>query len=132
MKSPITYKGYNDKNECIATNTGIDANEYINPADVKKAIDNVKTVMTEQLGTISDALRNEVDDAKHALIVQGTHMGDPIEDTAKTIDKVPEAVYTSLLEIYKQAEIAHDKIQDVANDDARDKTRNTTGVTRVA
>lgn len=132
MKSPKTYRGYNDKNECIAEFTGADANEYINPAEVKAAIDNIKTVMEEQLGTISGALRDEVDDAEHALIVQGTHMGDPINDTAKTIDKIPDAVYSSLQEVYKQAEISHDKIQDAANDDARDQAKNTAGVVRVA
>ena len=88
--------------------------------------------MEEQLGTISGALRGEVDDAEHALIVQGTHMGDPINDTAKTIDKIPDAVYSSLQEVYKQAEISHDKIQDAANDDARDQAKNTAGVVRVA
>ena len=60
MKAPITYTGYNDKNECIATITGQDANNFLNPAEVKAAIDNVKTVMEEQLGNITKALREEV------------------------------------------------------------------------
>lgn len=127
MKAPITYTGYNDKNECIATITGQDANNFINPAEVKSAIENVKDVMEEQLGNVSKALRAEVSAAETAIIVKGTHMGDPIEDTASSIDKLPNAVYNSLEGIYEQAETAHDKIQDAANDEAKSQVQATAG-----
>lgn len=127
MKPPITYNGYNDKNECIATIAGQDANNFINPAEIKAAIDNIRTVMEEQLGNISKALREEVSAAETAIIVKGTHMGDPIEDTASTIDKLPNAIYNSLEEIYERAEVAHDTLQDAANDDAKAKVQATPG-----
>ena len=127
MSAPITYTGYNDKNECIATITGQDANIFINPAEVKSAIENVKDVMDEQLGNVSAALRAEVSAAETAMIVKGTHMGDPIEETASTIDKLPIAVYNTLEEFYKEAETAHNKLQDAANDEAKAQVRATPG-----
>lgn len=127
MKTPITYTGYNDKNECIATVEAKDADDYLNPKEVQTAIENVKTVMEKELGKISKALREEVSSAETAIIVKGTHMGDPIEDTASSIDKLPNAVYNSLEGLYEKAENAHDKLQDAANDDAKAQVKATAG-----
>lgn len=127
MKSPQTYKGYNAKNECIATYTGQDAKNFINPDEVKTAIEKIKDVMEDQLAKITKELREEASNAETALVVKGTHMGDPINDTADTIDQLPDALYKSLQDVYVQAETAHDKIQDAANDDAKDKVQKTEG-----
>ena len=128
MKSPETYRGFNDKNECIITREAVNVSEtLIDPAEVQTAIENIKTTMETQLKIVSGKLRDEVSAAETALIVKGTHMGKPIEDTAAAIDKIPNALYENLSDVYSKAEEAHDKLQDLANDQARNEVTSAEG-----
>ena len=47
MESPKTYHGYDSDDNCITTVTADDATNYINPDEVKQAIDNLEAVLKE-------------------------------------------------------------------------------------
>ena len=49
MKGPETYTAYDKDGKVIGTYTAEDANNFINPAEVKAAIDNLKTVFQDQM-----------------------------------------------------------------------------------
>lgn len=132
MLTPKTYKGYDSDGKCVIEYTAVDANDYINPAEVQAGIDKVKAAFTEQMKEVGDKLRAITADASEAIIVQGTKMDEVIEDTADALDKVPAQIYDSISGLYTEAEAAHDKIQTAANEEARNAAASYTGVVRVS
>jgi len=132
MLTPKTYRGYDSDGKCVIEYTAVDANDYINPAEVQTAIDKVKTAFTEQMKDVGDKLRAITADASEAIIVQGTKMDEVIEDTADALDQVPGQIYDSISGLYAEAEAAHDKIQTAANEEARNAAASYSGVVRVA
>ncbi len=118
MVSPKTYRGYNSENKCISQCTAVDANTLINPAEVKKAIENVKTVFAEQMDNVAKALTNVTEDASEAVIVQGTDMTKTIEDTALVLKNLSTEVTSGIDTLYDYAVQAHDKLQESKNNEA--------------
>ena len=115
MVSPVTYRGYDQEGKCITQHTGVDANTQINPAEVKAAIENVKTVFAEQMEAIAQSLTNISEDAEEAVIVQGTNMGQTIEDTAMVLKELPNQIIQGIDVLYDYAVQAHDQLQDTNN-----------------
>ena len=119
MESPKTYHGYDKDGKCITTSPAEDANNYLNPEEVKQAITNLENVLKEQFKGITDALRGIEQDANEAVIVQGTKMSGTIEETCTAIDGIPEQIMSGISELYDASVSAHDEIQRTLNDTAK-------------
>lgn len=132
MESPKTYKGYDKEGKCITTKTAVDATTMLDPAEVKSAIENIKSVMTEQMGKISSALTSLSSDANEAVIVQGTSMSGAIEDTANVLGQIPGTVMGEIEPLYDLAVTTHDKLQREENEKAESAVRSTSGVVSVS
>lgn len=118
MVSPKTYRGYDKDGNVLCTVTAVDANEYINPAEVRSALDKVKTVAEEGMENIVKALNNVEPDASEAVIVQGTKMTETINEVCTAIKDIPENMASSIEEAYPRAVSEHDRLQNEANDTA--------------
>ena len=132
METPRTYRGYNSDGKCVAKTTAQDANKWINPAEVKKAIEKVESVFTEQMNGVGNSLQNIVDDAEEAVIVQGTDMGKTIEETAKAIKALPKQAMEGIKTLYEYSIQAHDNLQKQANNYAYNQVAGTSGVVRIS
>ena len=131
MIAPKTYVGYDNEGNRIASCTAQNANEHLNPADVQAAIDNIKSVLDEQMRIISTALNNIAPEAGAALIVQGTKMEAPIQEMSNELGKVADSVVDSISSVYTEAVSVHDDIQNQLNDAAYNTIRSTQGVVSV-
>ena len=119
MESPKTYHGYDSDDNCITTVTADDATNYINPDEVKQAIDNLEAVLKEQFKGISDALRGIEQDANEAVIVQGTKMSGTIEETCNALDAIPSSVMSQIGDLYNESVQVHDQLQTEFNEKAK-------------
>ena len=131
LESPKTYRGYNSESKPIVANTGRDANQEINPAEVKAAIENVKKVFAEQMEIVAKALMKVATDTEDAVIVQGTSMAPVIEDTARQIRELDSKVTAGIDDLYEYACAAHDEIQKENNRAAYNACR-VTGVVSIS
>ena len=57
MIAPKTFRGYNQEGKVVIQKTAVDANTQINPAQVQKAIENVKKVFEEEMQIIAKSLK---------------------------------------------------------------------------
>ena len=92
---------------------------YINPDEVKQAIDNLEAVLKEQFKGISDALRGIEQDANEAVIVQGTKMSGTIEETCNALDAIPSSVMSQIGDLYNESVQVHDQLQVEFNEKAK-------------
>ena len=129
MVSPKTFYGYDESSNCIASCPAQDATYTINPNEVKEALDNLSSVLTEELNRIASALHDV--DVQQAIVVQGTRMSGMIDDTATAISQIPNQIINSLSSVYEYSVSAHDSLQNEYNQNAYDTVRSKTGVVRV-
>lgn len=132
MLTPKTYKGYDKDGKVVAQYTAVDANQYINPNEVKSAISNVKSVFKDQMNSVATALTGISADATEAVIVQGTKMDTVINETAQALNKIPDQVMKGISSLYDKSVEAHDKIQKKANEEAYSAAASIDGVVRVS
>ena len=132
MLSPRSCYGYNDEGKCVASGTATDATTLLNPAEVKAAVANLEAVFTEEMQRIASALRDMTADANESVIVQGTKMDKPIEETVTAILQIPGQVSSSYSELGAYAEQVHDALQQKANDEVYNSVRSASGVVRVS
>ncbi len=132
MVSPKTYRGYDEEGKQVCSCTAVDANGYINPDEVKAAIDNVESVVSEQMNNISKALSNVAPEAEEAVIVQGTKMTETIEEICSSLGSLSGTFADSISSLYTESVRAHDEIQTQANDDAYNAVASSSGVVRVS
>lgn len=130
MVEPKTYTGYDKDSVKVATITAVDANEYLNPDEVQKAIDNLEAVATEQLQLIAKALSTIAYDASHAVVVKSTNMQQTIDEMAAEISngEIVKSIVDNVSEMHTVAIEAHDQLQNNANDDAYNTILNSKGV----
>ena len=131
MIKPETYAGYDNNGKIIAQYTGFDANQHINPAEVKTAIDNVKTTFKTEMGNIKKALNNIETDADEAIIVEGTKMNKVFDSMGEILDAAPDSISDGLDSLYDESVSVHDKIQTQANTQAREMTAAVQNVIKV-
>lgn len=132
MVSPRTYRGYDEEGKLVCSCTAVNANEYINPAEVQAAMTKVEDVVTDQMNNVCKALDNVTPDAEEAIIVQGTKMTEAIEETCSALKSLPGTFADSISSMYTEAISAHDRLQNQANDEARQAVRSTSGVSTVS
>lgn len=115
MVSPRTFRGYDQNGNQVASCPAKDASEYLNPNEVKAAVDNLIAVFQEEMNNIATALRDTTKDANEAIIVRGTKMTGTIEDTADSIQKIPSQVIGSFQDLYTAAVNTRDALQEELN-----------------
>ena len=118
MVSPKTWTGYDKDGNVLCRVNAVDANEYINPAEVRAAIDNVKATAEEGIQSIITAINNVEPEASEAVIVQGTKMTETINQTCDALREIPDGIAGAIEELYNMAVREHDRLQNEANDAA--------------
>lgn len=131
METPKTYNGYDKDNNCIVTVTAYDANNIVNPDEVKAAIEGVKQAASEAATSIVSALNQITPDADEAVIVEGTKMTGVIEELCTTIGQLPDKVMGNIEGLYDESVQIHDKYQIEANQKAEADARSTANVVNV-
>ncbi len=132
MKSPSCYRGYGEEGQLITIKYAEDATTYLNPASVNAKVNNVSTVMEEQITIIQNALRDLLDDANQAIIVNNTSMAPQIEELSEALETFKSTPATALETVYADSITVHDNIQDQLNQRARDSVAGTQGVVRIS
>lgn len=132
MRAPETYMGWSADGKLVKTLRANDANQQLNPAEVKTAVENFKTVTTEQINNIKKKLLNVCEDADLAVIVSGTKTSESIEEFANSLDTYKEAMIKICESLYEKSSVKHDQLQDINNTNARDTVASTAGVVRVS
>ena len=132
METPRTYRGYDSEGKCVSQCSAQDANQWINPAEVQSAINNVEQVFTEQMRAVGNALQNIEYDAEESIIVQGTNMGSTIDETARAINTLPSQAMQGISTLYEYSVQAHDNLQKQANNYAYNQAATASGVVRVS
>ena len=132
METPRTYRGYDSEGTCVVKCTAQDANQWINPEEVQRAIENVEQVFTEQMREVGTALQNIIYDAEESVIVQGTNMGETIEETARAINTLPSQAMEGISTLYEYSMQAHDNLHKQENIYAYKKAVSANGVVRVS
>ena len=131
MTEPKTFHGLNSEGQEIASCTARSATEYLDPNEVKQAIDNLVSVFEEEMNNIANALRDTTTDANEAIIVQGTKMTGTIEDTADSIAQIPAQVIDSFNELYEISVQRANELQEELNNAAYNSVASQSGVTSV-
>lgn len=135
---PKTYSGYDKDNKCLITKTAESAEDvYVNPAEVRAAIENIKNVVDEGLKQIANSIE-KIECGQKALVVADKTMRPIVEELASQIagkDRsgiapLATQMETALEEIYERTCSAHDDIQKQLNSQAESACW-TTGVTNV-
>lgn len=116
MVSPRTWTGYDKDGNVLCRVTAVDANEYLNPAEVRTAVDNVRTTAEDGMQSIVTALNNVEPEASEAVIVQGTKMTETINQTCEALKEIPAGIADAIEKMYTLSEQAHDRLQNEAND----------------
>ena len=132
MERAVTYRGYNSENNCIASCTAQDANQWINPEEVQRAIAKVEEVFKEEMRAVGNGLQDIVYDADESVIVQGTKMGPTIEETARAINSLPSQAMEGISTLYEYSVQAHDNLQRQANRSAYNAVASKDGVVSIS
>ncbi len=122
-----TYCGYDKEGNCKTRCTAVDATtEYINPEEVKKAIEDLEKTVSDGFKRIGKAI-SKVSCGKQTLSAADTSMQPVIDSVAESIaggtsddDVAPIAVQMSaaLDDVYTRAVEAHNDIQKQLNSNA--------------
>ena len=119
MEVPKTYIATNSEGQQVCVAKAQDANNLINPDEVKKALDKIEKVAEEGMKNIISAMTDITYDAEEAIIVEGTKMTETIENVCKELKQVPDTLMGSISSIYQEAVRAHDELQIKANNEAK-------------
>ena len=130
METPKTYTGYGEDGQVVISKTSEDANNYLNPAEVQKAVEHIGEVAEEQAVILRKATYHLRGEADHALIISATDMSDAISDITDIQERVVEAIKGSFVDVYDNAVKAHDEIQRKLNEQMRQYVSTYPGVVR--
>lgn len=139
---PHTYTGYGPKydtdgktvigEQVIVSKTAQDANTYVNPADVKNAVEQLRTTIKTSVDNIQSKLQNVAVDANGKMLkVEDSTMEPIINEAANSLGQIMPGLASTLDDIVSFAESEHDKKQIEYNQEAEAAVRGTAGVTRV-
>lgn len=125
-----TYRGYDNKNQCIVTYTANDANTYINPTEVANAVQKVQDIASTDFPPIASKLTDISN--SDAIVIDGTKMTEIVEQIIEAVKTYPSQLADSLTELVSKAESEHDRIQKEMNDAAYSACKGTAGVVSVS
>lgn len=129
MLSPAKYTVRDANDNYVTTVWAEKATNYIDPNTVSVRIENVTTVMDEQITLIQNALSAIVDDANQAIVVQSTSMGPQIEELVEALETFKGTPGQSLESVYTASVTAHDSIQEQLNSNAYSTAASRAGAT---
>ena len=132
MKYPKTFTGYDKDGKIITSCTAENANNYINPDEVKTAVNNLNTTIDTEITTITSELNNLKSDVEVGIIVQGTNMTENVETLSSAIDDVAEAAKEAAESVHSSSIKAHDQIQQELNQSAKNTVNSYPGVVSVS
>ena len=122
---PKRYIGYNKEHQVVyRTSLAADANNSINPNTIEAKIKEVYGTRDYYVELIQKALRDLVDDAEQAVIVNGTTLGPKIEEFIKALDRFKKAEKLSLTTLKYKAKVKHDTIQIQNNQSKKQECKN--------
>jgi predicted lipoprotein len=139
---PHTYTGYGPKydtdgktvigEQVITSKTAQDANTYVNPAEVKAAVDKLRTTVKTNVDNIKSKLQNVAVSANGEMLQVEDHTMEPIiNEAANSLGQIGPGLESTFNDIVTFAETEHDKKQIEYNQAAEAEVRGTAGVTRV-
>ena len=112
MVTPVTYTAYDAEGKVVGgPTTGEDANNYIDPAKVQSAIQNVVSVVEQECRNIATAVEGIEPDLKEALVVNGKTMENSAEKVCSVVKSVPAQISSLINHLYNLAVQEHDKKQ---------------------
>ena len=114
-----TYKGYDDEGKCICTKTAKDANNDLNPEEVKAALDNLNDVMADASKTLKKSIEGLIPAADEALLIKGSGYKKKINDVLDDADVGIAYLNTNYDGLYEKAVVFHDKKQREYNNEAK-------------
>ena len=127
----VTYTGYDKDGNVVGSRTSENADSYIDLSSIKTNSNKVSSVMEEQINKIQKALREIVDDANQALVVNSTKIGPSIEDFIDSLEGLKGTVSSDMSSIYTSASSAHSSKQKRFNEIAYDAVWRMSGVVKV-
>ena len=113
-----TWAGYDEEGKEIKRFRAADANADINPEEIAKAIEDVKTACDEQMAGMSEKLNGLTDNALQAMRVEGMTLSEFITAIGDVIDSFGSEIATILEPLVQQAEVEHDRLQTQYNSEA--------------
>lgn len=117
LTSPGIYYGTNEQGETITVRAQ-DANDYINPQNVLNAINNIDSIVTEELKKITDALQPLGAEIDTAIVVKDKKMEQTVDDICIAI--MDSAKYFDAISgLYNDAVEAHNNLQQQLNNEAQ-------------
>ena len=133
MIQPETYYGYDEQGNQICSSTAVDATKYINPENIREAIQNINTVTEEETGKIVKALNDIIPELEKALVVDGEIiLKKTLEDIVAYVQNIPSSLEKQISEINTLANKKHTELQEQANEAAKEAIENQAGVKRVS
>ena len=117
-----TWAGYDQDGNEINRYTATDANTDINPAEVKAAIEKVKTSCDDEMKKITYKLNGLTDNALKAMRVENMTLSDFIVAISDVINNFGSEIAKILEPLINEAEKEHDRLQTIYNQEAEDKS----------
>ncbi len=133
LTNNLTYKGYDKDGKYVVEATADDVTtKYINPNDIKQAVDNLETTCNEQFKKISDKLNEISSEFTTALVVQGTSMQGVIQDAATEVNtELTPVVMSNFDGFYEEAVKVHNETQEQLNQNTKTAVANYNNVVTV-
>lgn len=125
-----TWSAYDKDGKYINSYVAVDVTtEYLNPDEVKEAIENLESVCNEQFGIVSDKLNTIAPDVGSAINVGDTNMQKTIEEVATQIntDFTPAIMDGGITGLYDEAVRVHNTTQEQCNSDAKSSAQKLAG-----
>ena len=136
LVSPKIYYVYDEHETLIHQYESEDVSEnYINPDEVKSAIDNLKTVLEDGFTNIGNKIADEAAyDAENALVVEDTNTSSLFDEVSGmlTDGTIMTELNTTLDSMYESAVAKHNELQEAANLQTSEIANSSYGKSRVA
>lgn len=131
MVGQATYYGYDSEGNCVAHGTAQSAGDYISPDEIGQAINNLATVITEQINNIARLLTQVGEDSRSAIAVQGTSMEGTLEELNQIIMSLPEQLLSGIEVLYDNAVQTQNACQEQLNAQMYNSVASYSGVVRI-
>lgn len=113
-----TWAGYDEEGKEIKRLRAADANNDIDPEEIKAAIEKVKSVCDEEMKVISDKIAGLTDNALAAMKVEGMTLQEFITSITEVVDGFGSEIAGILEPLISDAQAEHDRLQTQYNGEA--------------
>ena len=113
-----TWAGYDSEGTEIKRIKAADANNDIDPEQIKAAIENVKSACDKEMSVVTDKLSGLTDNALQALRIEGMTLQEYITAISDVINSFGTEIAGVLEPLVGEAQAEHDRLQEQYNSDA--------------